>query len=132
MSRSDRDQAGGHPLRHPPLLNCLCCLALTARDREGPRTRQLREALDEQLTAYADDRGTRWDQIVDNLAGDDYGYGYGEHVYVAGRCIRCNVDWFDVGIYPGLEECPDKDNDELIVYSTSTDGVVFTSHKLAN
>lgn len=53
-----------------------------------------------------------------------------EHVYVARRCIRCNTASLDVGTYPGLEGCPGKYDDEPIVYSTSSDGAVVSSHDI--
>lgn len=45
MSNDDRDKAGGHPVRHPRLLDCGCCEALTVHDRCGPRSLQRTQAI---------------------------------------------------------------------------------------
>lgn len=32
-------------------------------------------------------------------------------MYVGERCLRCNANAYDVGIYPGLDDCPGKPAD---------------------
>ncbi|MFI9629267.1 hypothetical protein [Streptomyces sp. NPDC052042] len=122
MSHDDRDQAGGHPNRHPSMLSCLCCPATTKHDAHPSRHDDRARAIDEQLgrSHYVD--------VVDDPEESEYVVD--PHVYVAGRCVRCDVNWLDVGVYPGLDACPGKDDDEPVVYSTTTGEPPVSSHRI--
>jgi len=115
MSRDERDQAGGHPNRNPRLLSCLCCVAITDRGREKTRSVERQNAVFEGLAAI---EPTSWETEPD------------PHVYFLGRCIRCNVRELAVGLYPGTQQCPGKDDDAPVVYSTSSDGETRSSHPI--
>lgn len=58
MSRNDRDKAGGHALRHPTRLDCLCCPATTKHDVLKTRGIEKRRAIAEHLT-ITDRHGVR-------------------------------------------------------------------------
>ena len=55
MSHDDRDQRGGHPVRHSGLLPCGCCPAMSWRDRLGPRRTERQRAVADQLIDADDD-----------------------------------------------------------------------------
>lgn len=115
MSNDDRDKAGGHPVRHPHLLNCGCCEALTIHDHCGPRSAQREQAITEQL-----------EEIDDGLPAT-----FDDHAFIAGRCIRCDVDSIDASIYNELRTCPGKADDAPLFYSTATGEPPVSTHSLA-
>lgn len=110
MSRSERDQPGGHPIQNPRLMDCHCCERVTARDRIGTRSADQQRTISEQLST-----------------GDNSESRPSQHVYIAGRCIRCHTDWIDADL-PGLSSCPGKEDDQPIVYSTATGEEPESSH----
>lgn len=115
MSRSDKDKAGGHPRRDKPrsgLLDCLCCPHLVP-EAWSPQ-RQVREADAMRREFMADD-------------GTDIPSVYGEHQFLAGRCMRCRIRDLDA-LLPQYRQCPDSVEDEPIRYITATQGEVHTSH----
>lgn len=115
MSNDDRDKAGGHPVRHPRLLDCGCCEALTVHDRCGPRSLQRTQAIAERLDELNDDQSATFD----------------DHAFIAGRCIRCDVDSIDASIYDQLRTCPSKADDAPLFYSTATGQPPVSTHSLA-
>lgn len=117
MSRDDRDKAGGHTVRHPGLLDCLCCKTLNLREERLPRVTRKRLELQRRVVAEGEN------QTEKNSS-------YTEHAFAAGRCIRCGLDHIDAAVYPGLEVCEGKAEDTPISYSTSTGQTPVSSHKI--
>lgn len=122
MSHSDRDQRSRpHSGKNcPESANGGCVYCITGDYKQAARRVERRGA----NVVIAE-------QIQDALAEpelDDISVTGDEHVYLAGRCVRCNVNWLDVGIYPGLEECPGKADDAPITFSTSTGEQPTMSH----
>lgn len=124
MSRDDRDQPGGHPLRHPALRDCLCYPALDLREDYRPRATRKRLELQRRAAAEED----RWiDGVNDPVDKDSL---YDQHVFVGGRCLRCGTDWIDASIYDGLDECPSRDMDAPVIYTTTTGQIPSSSHPM--
>lgn len=115
MSKDDRDKAGGHPVRHPHLLDCGCCEARPLHAQCGPRSTQREQAITEQLDELDDEQPTIFD----------------DHAFLAGRCIRCDVDSIDASIYDELSSCSGKADDMPLFYSTATNEPPVSSHSLA-
>lgn len=115
MSHDDRDQAGGHPIRHPHLLDCMCCPATTKQDARPARRADRDQAIEEQLG-----RG-RWTDAVDDLEDDApiVVLHDGGHIFEGERCVYCHTNVYDIGIYPDAPEiCPIPR--EPLEYSTET------------
>lgn len=120
MSRDRRDQRGGHPLRNPYMLDCMCCEVSTKHDATGTafgRTRAQSEsyAIAEQPPVPAD---------VDPLEAAE---APGDpHAYLAGRCVRCHVSEHDD--LPGHEPCAPKQDDEPITFTSESGRAPRSSH----
>lgn len=64
-------------------------------------------------------------------ASDQADSMFEKHVFdAANRCIRCDVEHLDAAIYDGLAQCPGKQEDQPIVYTTSTGGEPVCSHPI--
>lgn len=124
MSRDERDKPGGHAVRHPGLLDCRCCEALDLREDRLPRVARKRLELQRRLAAEE----PQWIDGVDDPV--DAGPLFGEHAFVAGRCIRCGTDHIDAVVYEGLEVCEGRAEDDPISYSTSTGQDPVSSHAI--
>lgn len=126
MSHSDRDRRGRphSDKRCPESAAGHCAYCVTGRAK-GPARRAERQRgrheVHEQLA-----QARRIDSVDDRI--DESDDMYDEHVFVAGRCLRCDVDWIDGSIYEELRVCPGKDQDAPISYHTSSDGEVSSSH----
>jgi hypothetical protein len=115
MSHDDRDQGGGHPIRHHSQLDCLCCPTTMKQDARPARRVDRSRAIAEQL-----ERG-RWDLDLGDLEDDEpiVVLHDGGHIFEAERCVYCNVNYLDIGIYPDAPEiCPIPR--EPLNYSTET------------
>lgn len=90
MSRTDRDQKGGHPQRSRP--------------------RSTRRRIREQAAM-------RHEQAADD--GTDAPRLYSEHRFLDRRCIRCGLRSIDEGL-AGTQTCPGLDEDEPICHTSTT------------
>lgn len=119
MSHGDRDQRGRpHSGKDcPESQNGGCHYCRTGEYKQADRRSE---------------RHQKRDAVLEQLASTD-GNGPGNdpdpHVYVGERCIRCNANAYDVGIYPGLDDCPGKPADNPITYSTTTGEEPVSSHR---
>lgn len=104
MSRSEKDQRGGHPRRHFDTLSCMCCPRLGPSEKSRCRTTRNTEA-------------QRFNREAEEGSGNlFYTFGYDPHIYDGERCINCNVNCYDDAIY-GPFECIAR---EPFVYTTSS------------
>lgn len=122
MSRDRRDQRGGHPLRNPYMLDCMCCEVSTKHHATGTafgRTRAQSEsyAIAEQPPVPAD---------VDPL--DPAEDPRDPHVYHLGRCVRCNVSIDDD--LPGYEHCASKADDGPVHFTSESGRAPSSSHEV--
>lgn len=117
MSRSDKDQAGGHPRRdklRSGLLSCLCCNHQMPASMDPQR--RIREA-------------SAWNFELMAEEGPNPVDGNRSHQFFAGRCLRCNIHYLDADL-PGEQLCSGRHDDEPLHYSTSSDGRVTCSHSI--
>lgn len=115
MSHDDRNQAGGHPIRHPHLLDCMCCPRLTKQNTRPARGEVRLRAIDEELGVrrFIDMRDAHVEYEGPEVFHD------GGHIFEGERCIYCHTNVYDIGLYPDAPAiCPVPR--EPLNYSTET------------
>lgn len=127
MSHSDRDQRGRpHSGKRCPESRNGGCVYCHTGDQKPHLRRKQRRAEAEAIAAQQS--GSSWADDVEALI--DVDHHADEHVYLAGRCLRCNVNWLDAGDDSGLETCAGKDDDAPVFYSTATGEAPVSSHEI--
>lgn len=115
MSRSDKDKPGGHIRRSKGRLACDCCITITRTLYSEQRATRDRAAMELEALAESDE------QMLDR---DQHG-----HQFFAGRCLRCDLRWLDMGL-PGVDPCPVSAEDDPVFYTTTTEGIEMLSHPI--
>lgn len=121
MSHTDRDRRGRpHSGKNCPESAAGGCVYCITGEYKQPARRSARQREHDEIRTG----------LAEALGEGNGEHSYDEHVFVAGRCVRCRTDWIDASVYDGLEVCPGKDGDTPIVYTTSTGGKPSSSHRI--
>lgn len=121
MSKGDRDQRGRpHSTKRCPESMNGGCLWCHTGDQKPLLRRRARRAATRDVNDRTNDLSPAADEDFAPL-------GIDSHTYLGERCVRCNVNIYDAGIY-GPADCPARDYDYAISYSTTTGTTATSSH----
>lgn len=103
-------------------------MSSTDRDRRG-RPHSEKDCQQDRRTLRYSQGVNIEGSIAESGTDDNSGEHYSQHAFMMRRCIRCNTDWIDASIHEGLDECPGKQDDAPIAYSTATGEEPVSSHR---